>query len=69
MKLSKERLLVTADELALMLGVSARTVWRLNSTAMLPRPLKLNRSVRWKHADITDWIAQDCPSRATFESS
>jgi excisionase family DNA binding protein len=55
------KLLVSADELATMLGVSERTIWRLLSAHKIPRPLHIGGSVRWRMADVTAWIAHGCP--------
>jgi excisionase family DNA binding protein len=56
-----QKLLVSADELAKMLDVSERTIWRLLSGGKLPRPLRLGGSVRWRLAEVTTWIAEGCP--------
>jgi predicted DNA-binding transcriptional regulator AlpA len=55
--------LLTVDDVAHMLQVSPRTVWRLNSRSQLPKPVGFGRSVRWKQNDIKVWIDQNCPSR------
>ena len=63
------KLLISARELADMLGVSSRTVWRMNATCDLPAPVKLNRSVRWGLAEVSAWIELGCPTRSEFEDS
>jgi predicted DNA-binding transcriptional regulator AlpA len=67
--MTKRKLLISANELAKMLDVSSRTVWRMNATEMLPQPVKLNRSVRWVLSEVADWIEQGCPTRREYESS
>ena len=52
--------LLTADDVAAMLQVSKRTVWRMRATSQLPRPVKVGGVVRWRAADIESWIAQGC---------
>jgi predicted DNA-binding transcriptional regulator AlpA len=52
--------LLTADDVAAMLQVSKRTVWRMRQTLQLPRPVKVGGAVRWRAADIESWIAQGC---------
>lgn len=54
-------LLITADELATLLGLSARTVWRMHSAGRLPAPVKLGRAVRWRQKEIDAWIEAGCP--------
>lgn len=55
-------LLVTARDVAAMLGVSTATVWRLRSAGKLPPPLKVGGAVRWRKADIEAWVRAGCPS-------
>lgn len=57
---STERLL-TARELADMLNVSVRTVWRLRSSAAIPTPVRIRGAVRWNRDDIIHWLAAGCP--------
>ncbi len=53
--------MLTADELAALLKVSRRTIWRMRSSGQLPRPIKVGGAVRWRLADIEVWIAEGCP--------
>jgi excisionase family DNA binding protein len=53
--------LITADEVAALLGLSARTVWRMHSAGKLPEPIRLGRAVRWRHKEIDAWIEAGCP--------
>jgi len=59
----------TVIELAMYLGVSRATVWRLHSAGKLPRPIKLNRAVRWDRWTIEEWVSDGCPPREKWESS
>ena len=54
-------LLLSADRLADLLGVSVRTLWRLRSAGRLPRPVRLGASVRWRADEVTLWVAAGCP--------
>lgn len=58
-----EPLMVDATGVGTMLGLSARTVRRLNSAGALPRPLRCGGSVRWRVQDVRDWVAAGCPGR------
>jgi excisionase family DNA binding protein len=51
-------LLLKVDQVALMLGLSERTVWRLVETGEIPRPIKLGRSVRWSRSTIERFVTQ-----------
>ncbi|WP_417377243.1 helix-turn-helix transcriptional regulator [Gimesia maris] len=53
--------LVNARELAKLLSVSERTLYRLKSTGELPSPIVLGGSVRWRLSEIRQWISKGCP--------
>ncbi len=53
--------LVNARELAKLLSVSERTLYRLKSTGELPPPILLGGSVRWRLDEIRQWISKGCP--------
>jgi excisionase family DNA binding protein len=57
-------LLVRADEVARMMGVSERTLWRLLSAGKIPQPVRIGRSTRWRLAEIREWIAGGCPQES-----
>ena len=56
--------LITADQLASMLQISTRTVWRLKSAGQLPKPVEVGGSVRWRAEEIHNWINRGCPRTA-----
>lgn len=53
--------LITAEELAKLMQVSERTLWRLLSGGKLPKPVRIGRSTRWRLAEVNDWIERGCP--------
>lgn len=56
--------LIAVSEVATMLGVSVRTVWRLASSGALPPPLRLSGQLRrWRESDVADWIAAGGPAK------
>jgi excisionase family DNA binding protein len=55
--------LLTAKELAALLDVSLRTIWRRRSDGSMPTPLRVGRSIRWRLSDIRNWIANGCTIR------
>jgi len=57
-------LLVCADEVARMMGVSERTLWRLASAGRVPEPVRIGRNTRWRLAEIKEWIECGCPRAA-----
>ena len=54
--------LIDSREVAALLKISPRTVWRLLSGNKLPRPVKIGRNVRWILRDIETWVSNGCPS-------
>jgi excisionase family DNA binding protein len=62
------RLAITADEMAELLGISRAHVWRLHSQGRIPRPVRLGRAVRWDRATIERWLAVGAPSRERWEA-
>ena len=61
-------LLLSATELGLMVQLSARQIFRLNSSGKIPAPLKIGGAVRWAKEDIEKWISLGCPDRKTFKA-
>jgi len=55
-----EMRLIAADELARLLDVSTRTVWRLLSAGQLVQPVRLGGSVRWRLDEVRQWINNGC---------
>ncbi len=53
--------LLTADEVAAMLNVSERTLWRLLSGGKVPKPVRFGRSTRWRDSEVREWIERGCP--------
>ena len=54
-------LLVPAVELARIMQISTRTLWRMRSAGQLPDPVRLGGTVRWRVDEIKNWIAEGCP--------
>jgi excisionase family DNA binding protein len=53
--------LINAEELARIMDVSERTLWRLLSGGKLPRPVRIGRNTRWRLAEVMEWIERGCP--------
>ena len=60
-------LTATANQVAVMLGVSVRQVWRLHATGRLPRAIRLGHCVRWRKAEIEAFVEAGCPTRQEWE--
>jgi excisionase family DNA binding protein len=57
----KEGQLLTAAQIAQLMAVSERTVWRLVSSGKLMPPIKIGGVTRWRQSDILSWVAAGCP--------
>lgn len=60
--------LLTAGDLARRLKVSLRQVRKLHSEALLPAPVMLGRSMRWRGSEVGKWIEAGCPIREEWET-
>lgn len=58
----RQPLLITVDELATLLGISVRSVWRLHSAHRIPEPVRLAGNVRWRLSEVRGWVDSGCPS-------
>ncbi len=53
--------LLNAHQVAKILNVSTRTLWRLKSAGKLPEPVRIGGSVRWHPQDIHELITRKLP--------
>jgi predicted DNA-binding transcriptional regulator AlpA len=66
-----ERLLLTAADLAQLLGLSLRQVRRLDAVGDLPGRVTggaLGRAVRWRTEVIREWCGAGCPDAAGWQA-
>lgn len=63
-----EPVLITAKDAANICGVSLSTWNRMNSSGLVPKPVRLLGTVRWQRDEITAWIAAGCPGRDKWET-
>jgi predicted DNA-binding transcriptional regulator AlpA len=68
MKQEQSARLIKASELAEMLGVSMRHLWRMKAARELPKPIRLRRSVRWLLSDVEEWLGLGCPLQKAFQT-
>lgn len=60
-------LMVDAKQAAAITSVSVATWHRMVSAGKTPAPVKLSAGcVRWRVADLEDWIEKGCPDRQTW---
>jgi predicted DNA-binding transcriptional regulator AlpA len=63
----EEPLLIGRQRLSVLLDVGRRTVTRMNAAGLLPRPVRVSGSVRWRLDEIRAWVAAGCPTRKEWE--
>ncbi|MCL2639496.1 MAG: helix-turn-helix domain-containing protein [Phycisphaerales bacterium] len=51
-------LVLQVKQVAKLLNLSERTIWRLASTGEIPRPIGFGRSRRWSHKSLEQFVAQ-----------
>lgn len=56
MKTNAESTLLTPKELAELLGVSIRSIWRRINDGTIPEPVRIGRLVRWHRQTIENWL-------------
>jgi predicted DNA-binding transcriptional regulator AlpA len=64
-----EPLLINAHDLARLLHISVRSLWRLRSAQLIPEPVRLGgTTVRWRYDEVREWIAAGCPEPQALDN-
>jgi prophage regulatory protein len=64
---NQTRQLLRAKELAKMLSISKRQIFRLNSSGKIPAPVRIGGAVRWRADECAAWVAAGAPDRKRWE--
>ena len=64
----RQDMLVGVPKLEKLTAISKRTIFRLNASGKLPRPIRIGGAIRWRLSDIHEWIRLSCPNRRDFEA-
>lgn len=59
---SEGHVLVSANQVAGLLQISPRTIWRLVNSGKLISPIRLGHSVRWRKEELLKWVEAGCPT-------
>ena len=63
-----DRLLISVKDVARILGVGVRTVWRMASSGDLPQPVTVGgRLKRWEIAAMETWAQATWPAAADLQ--
>ena len=60
--------LMTVADLARRLSLSARIVRRHDLAGKIPQALRIGGALRWRPAEIQEWIDEGCPQRERWET-
>lgn len=66
-KLPIEREVLRAGELGQLLGTSKAIVYKLNGAELIPAPIHLGGMMKWRRAEVVDWLAAGAPERAYWQ--
>ena len=67
---STEEKLLRVEDVAQLLKLSKRQVFRLNSAGLICASIKVGHgAVRWRQTEILQWIGMGCPDRAEWEAT
>lgn len=58
----QEAALIDVKAVAALLGCSTRHIYRLTDAGRMPAPVRLGALIRWRRAEIDEWITAGCPS-------
>jgi len=63
----KDKLLLTASDLAASLGVNRSTIWTWHSGGKIPMPVHIGGVTRWRREEIQRWIEAGAPPRTRWQ--
>ena len=58
---SSDAQLLKIGDVCELLKISKRSVWRLISAGQFLPPIRVGRSVRWRRAEVEEWVKKGCP--------
>jgi predicted DNA-binding transcriptional regulator AlpA len=62
-----EALLIDSEGVQKMLSISRTHFFRLNASGLIPKPVRLGRSTRWRVQELHAWIAAGMPPRVRWD--
>jgi predicted DNA-binding transcriptional regulator AlpA len=63
-----EPLLVGAETAGEICGRSKASWWRDSAAGRVPAPIKLSGRTLWRVAELREWVAAGCPTRAAWQA-
>jgi prophage regulatory protein len=68
-EIAKEPLLLDTKQVAKLLNIGERTLWRYWNSGRVPKPIKIGGAVRWQAAELREWIDAGCPTTEVWMKS
>lgn len=59
--------LLSVRQVADLLCISERSIFRLVDAAKMPKPIRLGRAIRWNREEVETWIASGCRASLSQE--
>jgi excisionase family DNA binding protein len=66
---SRQAELLDVRAVAELLACSKRHVYRLSDAGRMPRPVALGRLIRWRRAELLNWVNDGCPPVRTVRGA
>jgi len=60
-------LLLNAESVGELIGVSRSYVYQLQNAGQMPTPIKLGTRTLWRFDEIKEWTRAGCPARDAWE--
>lgn len=57
-------LLVDTKQAAKLVGVSTRTISKMEKCGEMPKAIRIGHAVRWSYEELQAWVSERCPKRA-----
>ena len=61
--------LLTVNDVAKLLKLSTRSVWRLVAANAMVKPIRIGGSIRWRESDLSTWLASIPQSEKSLEEN
>ena len=63
----RTKMLLSVKEVCQALDIGRSTLYRLKSSGKVPNPVRIGGSLKWRKAELEDWIAAGCPPMSRWE--
>lgn len=61
-----EKALLRDVDCAALMDIGRATWWNWNSQGLVPAPVRVGGSVRWRSEEIQAWVKAGCPARSEW---